>query len=127
MLLTVVIPGLGHVYLQLWKRALLWLLVYVATTTVFLPEESMPESLSMDAFVAAGEAVPLEVTLLILSISLLCLLDVYMMTREINERARRASGRAVATCPNCGEELDEDLDFCHWCTTRLDTDDGERT
>ncbi|MFC6795806.1 zinc ribbon domain-containing protein [Halobaculum halobium] len=27
-------------------------------------------------------------------------------------------------CPNCGKELDADLDFCPWCTTRLDWADA---
>lgn len=34
------------------------------------------------------------------------------------------SGEATAAeapaCPNCGKDLDADLDFCPWCTTRLD-------
>ncbi|WP_348612142.1 zinc ribbon domain-containing protein [Halobaculum rarum] len=28
-------------------------------------------------------------------------------------------------CPNCGKDLDADLDFCPWCTTRLDWSDPE--
>jgi hypothetical protein len=27
---------------------------------------------------------------------------------------------AMTPCPACGEPLDESLDFCHWCTYRLD-------
>ena len=30
------------------------------------------------------------------------------------------SGSVGAECPECGKELDPDLDFCPWCTTRLD-------
>ncbi|MFB6251737.1 MAG: zinc ribbon domain-containing protein [Halobellus sp.] len=26
----------------------------------------------------------------------------------------------VSSCPNCGKELDPDLDFCPWCTARLE-------
>ncbi|PSP91758.1 zinc ribbon domain-containing protein, partial [Halobacteriales archaeon QH_8_68_33] len=28
-------------------------------------------------------------------------------------------------CPNCGEDLDPDLEFCHWCTERTDTRETE--
>jgi endogenous inhibitor of DNA gyrase (YacG/DUF329 family) len=30
------------------------------------------------------------------------------------------SGAADAECPECGKELDPELDFCPWCTTRFD-------
>jgi hypothetical protein len=121
--LTIALPGLGHVYLRRFKRAVLWLVLYVASTTFLLSDETMPDSLSVEAIRSAGEAIPIEVTILIIGISALCLLDAYMLAREINDRARRASGEAPAHCPNCGEELDADLDFCHWCTARLDSEE----
>ncbi|MGQ4554449.1 DUF7575 domain-containing protein [Halobellus sp. GM3] len=31
----------------------------------------------------------------------------------------------ASDCPHCGKELDPDLDFCPWCTTRL-TDASDR-
>jgi predicted amidophosphoribosyltransferase len=34
--------------------------------------------------------------------------------------ARQGSSTDGQHCPSCGKELDEDLDFCHWCTQRLD-------
>lgn len=58
----------------------------------------------------------------------------------VPERSAGAAGAGASTdeeapaCPNCGKELDADLDFCPWCTTRLDwadtgspeaTDDGD--
>jgi predicted amidophosphoribosyltransferase len=30
-----------------------------------------------------------------------------------------------ATCPNCGGELDEEIDFCPWCTMRFETETPE--
>ncbi|AXR79121.1 hypothetical protein AArcMg_0898 [Natrarchaeobaculum sulfurireducens] len=35
------------------------------------------------------------------------------------------SGADGPTCPQCGKELDEDLAFCHWCTTRLEPPEGD--
>lgn len=120
LLLTVLVPGLGHVYLKLWLRALLWLALYVTATAFVLPDGATPETLSLEAFLAASEAVPLEAALVVLGISVICLLDVYMMTSHINDRVRAVGGESPGSCPNCGKELDEDLAFCHWCTTELE-------
>lgn len=122
MLLTVLVPGLGHVYLRLWLRALLWLAIYITATTFVLPDGVTPDSVSLDAFLAAGENVPLEAGLLIIGISLVCLVDAYMMANHVNRRIRHAGGEAPAACPNCGKDLDDDLTFCHWCTTELETE-----
>jgi len=124
-LLTLFVPGLGHIYLRLWLRAILWLALYITATTFVLPDGATPDSVSVDAFVNASEAVPLQAALLVLGISLFCILDAYMMSNYINQEHRRETGGAVTTCPNCGKEVDKDLDFCHWCTTRLDDQDGE--
>ncbi|WP_144906527.1 zinc ribbon domain-containing protein [Halobellus captivus] len=32
------------------------------------------------------------------------------------------SAGSAEDCPNCGKELDPELDFCPWCTTRLNTE-----
>lgn len=119
MLLTILMPGLGHFYLALWRRALLWFAVYFTAATFLLPDESVPDSFTADAFVEASEAVPLWVTALILGISVLCLFDAYLMAGRRNQQVRRTEERTVV-CPNCGKDIDEDIDFCHWCTTRLD-------
>ncbi|SDJ34306.1 zinc-ribbon domain-containing protein [Halovenus aranensis] len=117
--LTLLVPGLGHAYLRLWLRSILWLALYVTASTFVLPDDATPGELSVDAFVAASEAVPLEAAAVVLGVSVVCLVDVYMMTSHVNNRLRRASG-AVTVCPNCGNEIDEDLSFCHWCTTELE-------
>ncbi|MFC7074114.1 zinc ribbon domain-containing protein [Halovenus rubra] len=120
LLLTILVPGLGHVYLRLWLRSALWFALYITATSFVLPSDAVPDGFSVDAFVTASEAVALQEGLLILGISAVCLIDVYMMTNYINRRARRASGEAQAVCPHCGKEIDEELNFCHWCTTELD-------
>lgn len=124
-LLTILVPGLGHLYLRLWLRAILWLVLYITATAFVLPDNATPDSFSIDAFVAASDAVPLQAALLVLGISLFCILDAYMMSNHINQEHRRESGEAVSTCPNCGKTVDDDLDFCHWCTTRLEDPETE--
>lgn len=122
-LLAIVYPGLGHVYLREWGRALLWFALIVVSTSFLIPESAVPESLSVDGLVAAAEAMPLEVSLLVLALSFLSVLDAYWLATRVNETARPAVGEQetveAAECPNCGKDLDEDLDFCPWCTERL--------
>jgi len=122
-LLAIVYPGLGHVYLRKWGRALLWFALIVVSTSFLIPESAVPESLSVDGLVAAAEAMPLEVSLLVLALSFLSVLDAYWLATRVNETARPAVDEQEtvepAECPNCGKDLDEDLDFCPWCTERL--------
>jgi hypothetical protein len=53
----------------------------------------------------------------------LCIVDVYLMALRRNavlDRAERvAAGEQPRQCPNRGREVDQDIDFCHWCTTEL--------
>jgi uncharacterized paraquat-inducible protein A len=122
-LLAIVYPGLGHVYLREWGRALLWFALIVVSTSFLIPESAVPESLSVDGLVAAAEAMPLEVSLLVLALSFLSVLDAYWLANRANETARptvdEQGAVEVEGCPNCGKDLDEDLDFCPWCTERL--------
>jgi len=119
-LLSIVIPGLGHLYIRMWGRALLWFGIYILTTVFLLPESLAPDEFSFDAFIRAGEAVPNTVSLTILLISVLCIIDAYRMATQQNEHMLSRHSDGVSTCPECRKEVDEDLDFCHWCTARLD-------
>jgi hypothetical protein len=115
-LLSVLYPGLGHVYLRLWGRALLWFLSIVTATALLVPQEAYPSTLSVGAAVEAAQALPLTVSLTILLMTGLNVLDAYLMAKRSGQ-PEEEGGR---TCPNCGKEVDEDLEFCQWCTTELD-------
>ena len=114
--LAFIYPGLGHVYLREWLRAVLWFGLVVSTTTLLVGEEVLPDSFTLDALVAASRAMPLEASISLLAITVLSMADAYWMAARGNRTAEVVSGQ---TCPVCGKELDEDLDFCHWCTTEL--------
>jgi uncharacterized paraquat-inducible protein A len=134
-LLAVLYPGLGHVYLREWGRALLWFVLVIVSSTFLIPDGAVPASLSVDALVGAAGAIPLEVSLLILALSFVSVLDAYWLATRINERTQPTvddQGRVTAeNCPNCGKELDDDIEFCPWCSERLaatdETDDDEPT
>jgi len=117
--LTIVVPGLGHAYLRLWGRGLLWFLLVVGSVATLVPEWF--SATTFDELVSVVEGVSTPISLALFGIAVLCVVDTYLMTSRLNERARREHGEAsVTTCPECGRELDGDLDFCHWCTTELD-------
>jgi len=122
-LLAVLYPGLGHVYLRRWGRALLWFGLIIATIVVLVPEAAMPTTFSVDAIVEAQEAVPTHVAGLALALSIMSVVDAYWIAAQTgeDEQAQVADDEtATRSCPSCGKELDEDIDFCHWCTTKLD-------
>lgn len=122
--LSVLIPGLGHLYLRLWGRALLWLGLSMLASFLVFPGGSLPSSASVEAILNASESLSLEATVLVFGVSMLCVIDAYIMAQRINElvtRTRRISaGESLTRCPNCGKELDPDIEFCHWCTAELE-------
>jgi len=124
--LAVLYPGLGHVYLRRWGRALMWFGLIITTVVVLVPDGAMPTELSVDAILAAQAAVPTHVAALALVLSIMSVVDAYWIAAQSARESQRVAdaGKESETrsCPNCGKELDEDIDFCHWCTTRLDED-----
>ncbi|MFB6073898.1 MAG: zinc ribbon domain-containing protein [Haloarculaceae archaeon] len=124
-LLALIAPGFGHLYLREWIRALLWFGLILSVTSLLMPASVMDTKLSIDAIVRASRQVPLRTQLALLAMTALSMVDAYWIATRSDRRAGTGDGQGTAgdgvtTCPNCGKELDEDLDFCHWCTARLD-------
>lgn len=119
-LLAIVYPGLGHLYLREWVRAILWFGVILSAIVLLLPESAVPETFSIEAYLTAAESIPLQVSLAIIGLSLLSVFDAYWLAQREDDSAVAQDGDGTQTCPNCGKELDAELDFCHWCTTRLE-------
>jgi hypothetical protein len=117
--LTLLVPGLGHLYIEYWKRSFLWFVLSLGSTELLLPDDWLPSEFTVDAFVQASESVPFWTLSIVTAIYIACLVDTYVLSLHVNEQVRREVGD-VQSCPNCGRELDDDIDFCHWCTTRLD-------
>ena len=143
-LLGTLVTGLGHFYLRRWKRGLGWFVVAVAASTVLVPPEAARALL-------AGAGGDLSTLWPLLAIGVASIADAYVLARlrqqETHDRAESATPATPATettdavaassgveahtaaesnpeCPECGEELDPELDFCPWCTTRLTDDVG---
>lgn len=134
--LALVYPGLGHVYVRAWGRALLWSGLAIGTALFAIPPEAAEDVgaiTNVDSLVAFGEVVRTEISTLgavtIITVIVFSVADAYVIARETGRGPGRdgvdGEGTAVRECPTCGRELDEELDFCHWCTARLDADDEE--
>jgi len=121
--LATIYPGLGHVYLRSWFRALTWFGLSLLTAAVVVPPAVIQSYVSaydaggLSAMAQVSQALPLEAFLAILAVRVLNVVDAAWIGLGPRNAARSTDGR---TCPNCGREIDDDLDFCHWCTTQLD-------
>ncbi|MBO4246832.1 MULTISPECIES: zinc ribbon domain-containing protein [Halomicrobium] len=113
-------PGLGHLYLREWIRALLWFSLAMLGVSILAPEATLPAATTPEAIWTASvemtRALSWQARGALLAVSLLSVLDAYRIATEINAAAAIEEGQQ---CPYCGRELDEDLDFCHWCTAEL--------
>lgn len=139
-LLALVVTGLGHAYLRRWLRGFGWFAATFAAVLLFVPPEVV-EALNTGAPIGNPvEALP-PVLIVVASA-----VDAYMLARRTHAGpahagstedgseagpaavgGRHAAADSAPTCPNCGKELDADLDFCPWCTVELEWADAGGT
>lgn len=124
--LSILYPGLGHLYLRSWLRAVVWFLLALMTASLVLPESvaNAYETGGFEAMVSAMQAVPLATMAPVLVVSGLCVLDAYVSARRDIAYGVGGSEPPENACPVCGKELDEELDFCPWCTTRIEWEES---
>jgi len=114
-LLAFVYPGLGHIYLREWGRALLWFGLTVGAAVFLIPEPSGDPATGLAGLRAFADRLRLDVVLVLATITGLSMYDAY---RLATRRADPEPG--TATCPSCGRDVDESLEFCHWCTEPIE-------
>lgn len=107
--------GFGHLYLRRWRRGLAWIGVLLGVTVLFV------DPAAVEALVAGNAVDPLAIAPILVAGSL-SVFDAYLLAHVQNAVARLpvTPDGQLTNCPNCGEELDADLDFCHWCATEID-------
>lgn len=111
---AVLVPGLGHVYLRAWFRALLWFWLVVVSFVLFVPEELVNGVESLGDAMTFSAELPIEAEIALFVVIAFSAIDAYWQAARTKQRA---DGHR---CPHCGRELDDlDLDFCHWCTEPL--------
>jgi len=123
--LATIYPGLGHVYLRAWLRALAWFVLSLVTAALVVPPSvvSAYQSGGFSALIQASRTIPTEAFLAILAVRVMNVFDAAWLGLRPHPSGGSAEG---PTCPNCGRPIDDDLDFCHWCTTRLEANADER-
>ncbi|RQG88926.1 zinc ribbon domain-containing protein [Natrarchaeobius halalkaliphilus] len=124
--LSVLLPGAGHALIRDWLRTLVFAGLYLTAAVLFLPS---PEQIAAAGSITDSmELVTQEIDTMgqfILSfIVLFAAIDATFRSLGFppGSNSKAADG---PTCPHCGKELDQDLSFCHWCTTRLEPQDPE--
>lgn len=120
-LLGVLATGLGHAYLRRWWRAFAWIAALFAVSVLSVDS-------GMVDVVANGNPLDLVSATPVLVVASLSALDAYLLARVQNAMERLSPTDGELThCPNCGKELDPDLDFCQWCSTDLARFGPQRT
>lgn len=81
-------------------------------STLFVPASAF-ESLPSGG-VAWLDLLPLVV------VSVFSALDAYRLAVVDNYRRWLRSHDAATVCPECGRPIEDGLDFCQWCATRVE-------
>ena len=122
-MLGLVYPGLGHVYLREWARALLWFGLIILTGSLMIPDGVYPTTLTVDSLMQMSRAMPLRAVIALSAVTGMNMVDAYILASRTNETSQRAA--TGTQCPSCGRDVDPDLEFCHWCTTKLNGEPEE--
>lgn len=104
--LTILVTGLGHVYLRRWIRAIAWIVLAILSVWIFVPEGAVMEATFTDI-------APMAVVIV------MSVLDAYMVAKDHNRQLEAANRER---CPSCNRGIDEGLDFCWNCATELESD-----
>mgnify|MGYP000406884726 CR=1 FL=1 len=127
--LSVIMPGAGHVLSRDWLRAVAFAGLFLSASAFLLPLDQLATTgaTSYDAAITQATAMAEDTDpmaqFLLSFIALFATLDAAF--RGLRYSADRTTGADGATCPECGKDVDPDLEFCHWCTTRLESDAAE--
>jgi len=97
-LLAMALPGLGHLTLRRWGRALLWHLTIVGGGVALLALYDVPveSTLSVTEAAETAAALPTDVTLPIAILYVLSAVDAYLVGRADIAERRRADATAEA-------------------------------
>ncbi|WP_049926171.1 DUF7575 domain-containing protein [Halopiger goleimassiliensis] len=124
--LSMFLPGAGHALLRDWLRALVFAGLYLSAVAIFLPIE---EFATVDTMGETFEVLTTDTNAMgqffLSFIVLFAAVDAAFRALGFPPGANADADADGPTCPECGKELDEDLEFCHWCTARIEPRDGD--
>jgi hypothetical protein len=125
--LSVLLPGSGHVLIRDWMRALAFGGIFVTAVVLFFPSAEQlaaAESMSGMMTIVSEETDTLS-QFVISFIILFAAIDATFRSMGFPPGSNAGNEEDGPSCPQCGKPLDEDLTFCHWCTTRLEPAEPE--
>ena len=145
--LAMCFPGLGHLFLRRFGRAVVWHTTIVGGGIVLYVLYDVEPIDSTASIADVSAAVPTDVLLTLGLLIVLSAIDALLVGRATVAEARRSDATAAAIrqrasgddtgaapvealidegdeaasveCPTCGRETDAEIDFCHWCTEPL--------
>ena len=120
--LSLFLPGAGHALIRDWMRALLFASVFTLTVALILPVEELFGAGSLSGAMDIISSEPALSQFLLSFMLLFAALDAGFRAMALPVGPNAADG---PVCPHCGRELDVELEFCHWCTTRIEYHDPE--
>ncbi|CAJ51580.1 zinc ribbon domain-containing protein [Haloquadratum walsbyi] len=124
LLLGMLATGLGHIYLRRWARGIGWFAATIAVSALFIPPEAIQTIWSANSDISTFAPA--------IGVALASVADAYVLARNDQRSWDDPStagslpdsdtGDGPPSCPNCSRDLDTDIDFCPWCTTKLPSD-----
>ncbi|WP_137289569.1 zinc ribbon domain-containing protein [Natronorubrum halophilum] len=117
--LSVLLPGAGHALIRDWLRALVFAGVYFLAIGFFFPVGEIAAAGSMAEAMDIVTTKTDSISQFVLSF-LVLFATIDATFRAVGFPPGGSTSNEGPSCPNCGKELDQDLTFCHWCTTRLE-------
>lgn len=115
--LSLVLPGAGHALIRDWVRALLFAGLFLSATALIMPINDIAAAGSMAERMTIVTDEPRTSQFVLSFMLLFTAVDAGFRALGFPPGSNGADG---PTCPNCGRELDPEIEFCHWCTTRLE-------
>ncbi|ERG96219.1 zinc ribbon domain-containing protein [Haloquadratum walsbyi] len=123
-LLSMLATGLGHVYLRRWVRGIGWFAATIAVSALLIPPEAIQTIWSANSDISTFAPA--------IGVALASVADAYVLARNDQRTWDDPSTTGSVTssdvadgppsCPNCSRDLDTDIDFCPWCTTKISSD-----
>lgn len=116
-LLSILQPGIGHLYLKAWIRTTVWAglwLVFFSLAVHNAPSELGYNDLlvAMVGVLGTIEYFSVEYAAVLVVITLVATVDSYWLGTQQSQH-----NNSEHRCPVCGREQDLSLEFCHWCTS----------
>ncbi|MFP8888933.1 zinc ribbon domain-containing protein [Natrialbaceae archaeon A-CW2] len=121
--LSLLWPGVGHAMIREWIRALFFSGLFITAMALSFTTEQITAVSSLGELVALFTQEASTIDQIALSfLAVLAATDTLFRGVAASGPSADQDGPA---CPQCGRPLDEDLEFCHWCTTRLEPVEDE--